>query len=69
VIQAYSLLGSAHASITSSNAVSTRISNREHDRRSDRLTRSPSTGRMARGSGDHHRMGPSPGDIGNRPLR
>ena len=43
--------GSAHPRITSSNAVSTRISKRRTDRRSERLTCSPSSGMIAAGIG------------------
>ncbi len=50
--------GSAQAATTSSNAVSTRTSKRRHDARSDRLTRSPSSGITPRGSGDHQPTGP-----------
>ena len=39
--------------MTSSKAVSTRISKRRADARSDLLTRSPSSGMTPRGSGDH----------------
>ena len=57
---------------TSSYAVSTRISNRRQAARSDRLTRSPSSGSTPRGSGDHHPIGPRrwpTTGIGNSPAR
>ena len=53
-IQPCGRLGSAHPRITSSNAVSTRISKRRCDRRNERLTCIPSRGMTPRGSGDHH---------------
>ena len=45
--------GSAQAATTSSKAVSTRISNRRADLRSDLVTRSPESGSTPRSSGDH----------------
>src|SRR5262249_8821219 len=62
--------GSAHDRMTSSNPWSTEISNLRRARRSDRLSWKPSSGRMPRGSGDHHATGPPrPTRIGNRPVR
>ena len=64
-------LGWAHSSITRSKAVSTRTSNSRHDRRNERETTSPSSGRTPRRTGQNQYIG-SPGDpdgIGNRPRR
>jgi hypothetical protein len=62
--------GSAHARMTSSNAVSTVTTNLRRERRSDRLSWNASSGRIPRGSGDHHATGPPrPTRIGNRPPR
>ena len=63
---------SAQASITSSKAVFTRISNRLHAFRSDRVTRSPapgSNGMIPRGSGDHQATSRRRAGIGKRPER
>ena len=62
--------GSPHARITASKQVSTVTSKRRHDRRSDRLTRRPSSGMIPRGSGDHQASGPPRSmRIGNNPCR
>ncbi len=69
-IQACGRAGSAHAHITSANAVSMRVSKCRADFRSDRDTCIASSGITPRGSGDHHATGPSsPSRIGNSPVR
>src|SRR6266511_2383767 len=69
-IQPCGRLGCAHSRITSSNAVSTVISNRRRERRNDLLSRNASRGTIPRGSGDHHATGPPrPTRIGNKPPR
>jgi len=61
--------GSAQRSSTSSNAVSIRISYRGIILRSDRVTRSPSSGRIPRSNGDHQPISPGRSGIGNTPAR
>ena len=63
--------GSAQPATTSANAVSTRISKCFADWRIDRVTRSRSSGRMPRSTGDHHAIASaiSGSRIGNSPCR
>ena len=70
-IQPWGRDGSAQASATSANAVSTRISNSRHERRSDFETTSPSSGSTPRRTGQNQYIG-SPGvpdGIGKSPRR
>ncbi len=70
-IQPLSRRGSAQASSTSSNAVSTRISKSRAERRSDRDTCIPRTGSTPRRTGLHQYIGSPrvPDGIGNMPRR
>ena len=70
-IQPLSRVTSAHASITSSNAVSTRISKSRNERLSDRETLIPSSGSTARRTGLNQCIGDpgSPIGMGKMPAR
>ena len=61
--------GSAQRTITSAKRVSWRTSKRAMLRRSERDTRSPSSGMTARGSGENQAMLRRPSGIGNSPVR
>ncbi len=71
VIQPSSRDGSAQARITRPKLVSTRTSNRRALCRIDFVTRSPSSGTMPRGSGDHQPITPGMPvtSIGKMPRR